>query len=500
MVMKKLNRSLGLLLRLWPLVLVGSVVLTYALIMVLSLGQSIWFDEGYSLQLIERPVGELLSLTAVDAHPPLYYLVLKVWASIFGTSEWAFRSLSAVSAALTVGVVFFLVKKLFTVRTAIAVLPFLILAPFFLRYGYEIRMYVFAGLIGALATLVLVYARTSKSPLKYWIFYAILVALGMYTLYTSVAIWIAHFVWLLVEDVRAKKNIFKQPWVVSFVGAVVLFAPYIATFLWQLTNSALPGIGSSITLTRFADITSMLLLYLPEWELTGWLSLIIAVYLVLVVVVAAKVFKRLSPNSWQLRLLLVMATVPLGFFVLWALSPEPSFINRYLSHVSIYIYLFIAVVSILFLQQTHSYRSYLFILAGIGIFAFGTLQLQETGNLNFERMQQAKTTEIRQTVNCNNATVVAEDPYTYIDVAYYFKDCDLRFYSENPVQKKGGYAPLYDSQARIDTSADLGSRTLYHLHWGNKTDSSFVTDTRYQQVSTETFDKQILDTYVLSAE
>jgi len=500
MIKKTQKRSLGVLLRLWPLVLVGSVFLTYALIMVLSMGQSVWFDEGYSLQLIERPVSELLALTAVDAHPPLYYLVLKAWASIFGSSEWALRSLSAVSAALTVGAVFILVKKLFTVRVAVAVLPFLVLAPFFLRYGYEIRMYALAGLIGALATLVLVYARTSKSPLKYWIFYAILVALGMYTLYTSVAIWVAHFIWLLIEDIRAKKNIFKQPWLVSFIGAVVLFAPYIATFFWQLTNSALPGIGSSITLTRFADITSMLLLYLPEWELTGWLSLVIAVYLVLVIVVAVKVAKRLGASNWQFRLLLVMATAPLGFFVVWALSPEPSFINRYLSHVSIYIYLFIAVVSVLYLRQSQTLKSYLFVLAGVGVFAFGTLQLQETGNLNFERLQHAKTSEIRQVVDCDDATVIAEDPYTYIDVAYYFKDCDLRFISKDPVQKKGGYAPLHDSEDRIDSSDGIDSQTVYRLHWGNATDSSFRMGSRYQQVSSETFDKQVLDMYVLIAE
>lgn len=58
---------------------------------VIGLNQSIWFDEAYSVNLAQRSVGEIISLTAVDVHPPLYYLFLKVWGEIFGFSEVALR-------------------------------------------------------------------------------------------------------------------------------------------------------------------------------------------------------------------------------------------------------------------------------------------------------------------------------------------------------------------------------------------------------------------------
>jgi len=239
--MKNLRHTFVLtIVKTWWLWLILAMVITYLLIMVVAIGQSVWFDEGYSILLAKRPVGELIALTGVDAHPPFYYLLLKGWAGIFGWSEFALRSLSAVAASFTVGVIFLLVRRLFTVRTALVALPFLVFAPFALRYGYEIRMYALAGLIGALASLVLVKAVAGRGK-KLWIIYAALVALGMFTLYMTAAIWVAHVVWLFFTNKRDKSQaFFKQKWVLSYIGAVILFAAYIPTLIYQLTHSALP--------------------------------------------------------------------------------------------------------------------------------------------------------------------------------------------------------------------------------------------------------------------
>ncbi|HEU5122140.1 MAG TPA: hypothetical protein VFT59_04805 [Candidatus Saccharimonadales bacterium] len=64
------------------------VIIGVAVAMGVSLGiglmQSVWFDEAYSIILAKKPISELLYLTSIDTHPPLYYLLLKLWASIFG--------------------------------------------------------------------------------------------------------------------------------------------------------------------------------------------------------------------------------------------------------------------------------------------------------------------------------------------------------------------------------------------------------------------------------
>jgi uncharacterized membrane protein len=58
------------------------------------LTQNLWRDEAFSYLLAKEPISKMLPLTAGDFSPPLYYIVLHYWMSIFGTSEVALRSLS----------------------------------------------------------------------------------------------------------------------------------------------------------------------------------------------------------------------------------------------------------------------------------------------------------------------------------------------------------------------------------------------------------------------
>jgi uncharacterized membrane protein len=144
---KRLRYVYELLAKRWGFVVGVAMLLTFVLVLYLGKNQSVWFDESYSILLAKRPVGELLALTNVDAHPPLSYLLLKVWGELFGWTELALRSLSALLAVMAVGASALLVRRLYSPRVALAVLPFLVLAPFWLRYGYEIRMYALAGWI-----------------------------------------------------------------------------------------------------------------------------------------------------------------------------------------------------------------------------------------------------------------------------------------------------------------------------------------------------------------
>jgi len=57
--------------------------------------QSLWYDEGYSAYLgAHLPLDRAIDLTVQDIVPPLYYLLLRVWLSLAGTTEYALRFMS----------------------------------------------------------------------------------------------------------------------------------------------------------------------------------------------------------------------------------------------------------------------------------------------------------------------------------------------------------------------------------------------------------------------
>src|SRR5579859_4000717 len=80
---------------LYPIGVLGIVLLAAVLRFHLLGQQSFWNDEGNTLRLVERPVPALLDAASHDIHPPGYYLALKVWWRLTGDSEFALRAFSA---------------------------------------------------------------------------------------------------------------------------------------------------------------------------------------------------------------------------------------------------------------------------------------------------------------------------------------------------------------------------------------------------------------------
>ncbi len=116
--------------------------------------QSLWADEGNSVALAGRSLARITQDAANDIHPPLYYWLLHLWTSIFGFSEAALRSLSAVLGVLLVLAVAEFGRRLHGVLTGLLAGLFAALAPFQIYYSQEARMYILLALEAAVAMLL----------------------------------------------------------------------------------------------------------------------------------------------------------------------------------------------------------------------------------------------------------------------------------------------------------------------------------------------------------
>ncbi|MBO9662028.1 hypothetical protein [Dokdonella sp.] len=89
----------------WPIALYGSIALAGLLLAFVGLSaSSYWVDELFTLYVVDPQVdvAEMMQRILRDVHPPLYYLVLDGWSAVFGQSEAATRSLSAICGVLAV--------------------------------------------------------------------------------------------------------------------------------------------------------------------------------------------------------------------------------------------------------------------------------------------------------------------------------------------------------------------------------------------------------------
>jgi mannosyltransferase len=113
-----------------------------------------WLDEAQTVSIANRSLPHLFSALRDDGSPPLYYLLLHFWMSLFGTSSFAIRSLSGIFAVLALPVMAVVARR-FRLTDGSPWTAVLILAtcPFAVRYATEARMYSLVLLLVLLALL-----------------------------------------------------------------------------------------------------------------------------------------------------------------------------------------------------------------------------------------------------------------------------------------------------------------------------------------------------------
>ena len=168
--------------------------------------QNLWRDEAFSFVLATKPLFQILSITVSDFNPPLYYVFLRYWMFLFGSTEIALRTLSLLFFLGTVYFAYEILKKIFVIPTnrALIYFTFICCNPFLLTYAFEARMYMMVTFFVTLSYYALLIDRKKL--------YIAAITLAFYTHYFSVFIFAAQLISYLVKEffILRTKNIKKN--------------------------------------------------------------------------------------------------------------------------------------------------------------------------------------------------------------------------------------------------------------------------------------------------
>jgi 4-amino-4-deoxy-L-arabinose transferase-like glycosyltransferase len=198
------------------------------------LGQnSIWYDEGYTAWAIDHPVSEIIRIIRVDTAPPLYYILLHGWSLVFGRSEAALRSMSALMGSIAVLVFAAIACKLlqsaWTRASAILLFSFSFMQ---IANSHEARFYSMMTMMGAIDLyLVLLICRRSGI----WLLAANVLA-WIVSLYTNnmmvVYLGCLGLAGLILPGEQTFKQRLKNLLIVS-IPAGICFLPWLPALLGQ---------------------------------------------------------------------------------------------------------------------------------------------------------------------------------------------------------------------------------------------------------------------------
>ncbi len=223
----------------------GALVLLSLILRTRELGIGFWIDEGLSVGIADRPLGEIPDALRRDGSPPLYYVLLHVWKQVAGTSEEAARALSLAFALLCVPVAWWAARALFGGRAGWMAAVLASTNPFLTEYAQEARMYALCALLatvacGAFGKAIL--ADGSARARRSWaVALAVTLAALLYTHNWAIFLCSAFGIVWLYELWRASER--RDLLIIgglAFGGALLLYAPWVPTTLYQAAHTGAP--------------------------------------------------------------------------------------------------------------------------------------------------------------------------------------------------------------------------------------------------------------------
>ncbi len=183
----------------------------------------IWNDEVYSAAYASHSIPRLLELVKWDSHPPLYYIMLSMYISVFGKSLFSLRLFSALGifalALLGVGPV----RKIFGNKAGMIFAFLVFTTPVCLSYGQEIRMYSWAAFF-VTGSMLFGYIALTGPLTKNWIIYGMfLTAAGLTHYYAMMAaVFINASIGIAILAQKNRQKILKYSIVSAAVTALCI--------------------------------------------------------------------------------------------------------------------------------------------------------------------------------------------------------------------------------------------------------------------------------------
>ena len=228
--------------------LIGISVIMLGKSIMLCFGNDIWYDELFTVGMIEHSYGDLIAFTARDVHPPLYYCIVKFAVEL---CKLIVPAANVVVTAKIVSVLpYFIlllysmtfIRKRFGIFSGGLFLFCIIAMPQLSAYTVEVRMYSWALLFVTVAFLH-AYAVVAEYEGKHAgnrtrLHSAALVIYGLAAAYTQyfacVAVIMVYLYVLLVFLMRDRGRV--KQWLLWVMLSIVGYAPWLYALYGQITS------------------------------------------------------------------------------------------------------------------------------------------------------------------------------------------------------------------------------------------------------------------------
>jgi uncharacterized membrane protein len=432
----------------WVVAVAAIVVFTYfTLAGIINFSAS--YSEGYSAYIAGHDPATISWYAALNSQPPLFYIVLHYWMGLFGSGVEETRLLSTVFGWITIVFAFLVVRRGFGHRASWLAATLMSLSPLLIQAGGAIQTHMIGLAISFAATYILMVALTQKKFFP-WLVYAVLVALGLWSDYATILIWLSHSVWVIYEY-RKNRTLMKR-WGIAMSLAVVLFLPWVPMLLAAVNEPQQAGYWlEPLSIDKLISTATTSLLYRTASDTTSWLAIGMITLAATIAFMGVRYYKK-SGHHERPFFHLILTGVILPIFLVSILTLLPLRYSFPINN-AVYLTAFLPLIIAILVTVAHFRRHDLvkrFSLCSLAILLFitGAFRITDIGDRSLESNRQYKIAQILDRIyeTRSDATIIARSPFTYYSASLYQSQDYPLFYLHNQNLKKNGVTrPLFDN-------------------------------------------------------
>lgn len=363
--------------------------------------QNFWADEAFTINTIRENFTEMIHITAMDVHPPLYYVIVKIFAELFGYTGTIYHLASVVPYGIILILGVTIIWKWFGKETSFILVSFASLLTISIQMNVEVRMYSWGALFVLVAYLALYKLLTDEK--KYvWIIFVLASLAAAYThYYCLISVAFYYLVIIINTLVRERKHMRKM--LVACLVTILAYLPWFFTLLetfqrstdnfWQTEIQPMYQFFECIFYSKYSFVFMLFFIFF----LVAW-------------IVKERAFS--VKMIWVLAgIISIVGTAAVGLLV--SVIIRPMFISRYLYAVSIVAWLLFGVC----ISKFKGKNIYTVLLVGMillcGIPEYLTIYKTESqSNAKLEQTLELATPLIE-----DNDIIITNDMYIYWTVA-----------------------------------------------------------------------------------
>ena len=367
---------------------------------------SLWVDEAFSIFYAQQPISNIIERATQGVNPPFYNILLHYWIKLFGISEYAVRSLSAIFSILSTFLIFQLARKYLNIQTAIFSAGLLLVSSMHQYYAHEARGFAMISFL-CLVSFISYFSLFEKSKRINAIILALSNILLLYSHLITGFLILGQLIGVLLFY-RNYRPAFKY-YIGSFVLLVLAYLPWLFNIYNVYVRYESGKLSTWLTKPTVTELKWMFIKFASN-------ELLMFVYLgfIIIAIGVLKRFKIFSVQKFNRNTFWML--ILWGFFPVLACFIFSQFIPvfwpRYLMYSSLGLILFVSyLISILPAKSAIRTLIFLFFFG----FSFGVQ------NLNPYKGENWKQAVPIVHENCtNNSLIILSAWYCHRVFAYYY--------------------------------------------------------------------------------